>query len=272
MASRKDLLKAQSFTTGRLVGAFVDRDPEQSNSSLRRIRTSTFVGILIAVILVAGTALFGFIKPGNSNAWREKAGLVQDINSGALFFYVPDPGGGEGVLVPMADIASARLAAGTTTVTTVKTAKLKGIPQDPLMRGIPGAPRQLPPSSEIKPYPLRLCATEANQDGQRYLTLEVGQGTNHTVTDDSSVVIRAADGDSYLLVDGIYHRLWRRGSASVIEQSVPVLTSAEGRRGLDFWLSAQPLGEPIEPFNIENFGGKPTARQAQPDLLIGGGR
>lgn len=266
--SRKDLLKAQSFTTQRLVNAFVDRDPDQPSSPLRRMYSATFVGVLIGIILVAGNAIFGLIRPGNSNAWREKQGVIQDINSGALFIYVPDQGkDGDGLLLPMADIASARLAAGTTTVTTVKTKKLQGIQQD-YIRGIPDAPRQLPAAAEIKPYPLRLCASPTDTAGQRYLTMEVGQGITHTLDDDISVVIKTNE-DSYLLMDGVYHKLWRKGSSSVVELDLPVVTSAETRRGIDYWLAAQPVGQPIEPFRLENFGGVPSTRQAQPDLPIG---
>ncbi|GEM_PF-1063671 len=267
--SRKDLLKAQSFTTQRLVNAFVDRDPDQPSSPLRRMYTATFVGVLIGIILVAGNAIFGLIRPGNSNAWREKQGVIQDINSGALFIYIPDQGkDGDGLLLPMADIASARLAAGTTTVTTVKTKKLQGIQQD-YMRGIPDAPRQLPAAAEIKPYPLRLCASPTDTAGQRYLTMEVGQGLTHTADEDVSIVVKANDLESYLLMDGVYHKLWRDGTSSVIELDLPVVTSAETRRGIDYWLAAQPVGEPIEPFHLENFGGVPSMNRAQPDLLIG---
>lgn len=268
MASRKDLLKAQTFTTQRLVSAFVDRDPDKTTNPLKRVGVATFVSIMLAIVLVAGTALIGFLKPGNSSAWRSTKGVIQDINSGALFIYVPGPNGADGLLLPMADIASARLAAGTTTVTTVKTAKLQGVPQD-VLRGIVNAPRQLPAPAEIKPYPLRLCATPTDSAGQRYLTMEVGQGRSHQVSDDVSVVVKAQDGESYLLVDGVYHKLWRKGSASVVELGLPVVTSAQARRSVDYWLAAQPLGEPIEPLKLPDVGGVPSSRQAQPDLLIG---
>lgn len=43
MASRKDLLKAQSFITQRLVASFVNRDPDSPIGPLRRVATATFV-------------------------------------------------------------------------------------------------------------------------------------------------------------------------------------------------------------------------------------
>ena len=52
MASRKDLLKAQSFITQRLVASFVDRDPDNATGPLRRVGTATFVGVMIVGLLV----------------------------------------------------------------------------------------------------------------------------------------------------------------------------------------------------------------------------
>lgn len=267
MASRKDLLKAQSFTTGRLVASFVDRDPDNPTKPLKRANTATFVGIMLGVLLVAGAGLIGFLRPGNSDGWRNAQGqLVADLSSGLLFIYYESPDSGP-ALLPMADVASARLAMNSTETKVVKTDKLQGIHQD-VMRGIPNAPRQLPPASQMNPYPFRTCSSAPDSAGQRYVTIDVGQPAQTdptTLADDVAVVIQADDGEHFLVMNGEYHHLWRPGDASrsPVASNLPVITTGNG------WLSALPAGLPIAPLDIDNRGGKPNARQVQPDMMIG---
>lgn len=267
MASRKDLLKAQSFTTGRLVASFVDRDPDNPNRPLRRVGTATFVGVMIGVLLVGISALIGFINPGRSESWKSSgSALVADVNSGLLFVYFRNGQTNQELLMPMADVASARLAMGKSTATVVKTDKLQGIQQD-VMRGIPDAPRQLPPPSQMDPYPLRTCSTAPDKQGQRFVTVEVGKSATPTSPDDDvAVIIQAVNGEHFLVMNGVSHALWRPGGASrsTVASNLPVVII-----GNDKWLNALPQGMAIEPLDIQNRGGTPNARQVQPDMRIG---
>ena len=52
MATRKDLLKAQSFTARRMVAAFVDRDPDDPTPPLRRVGMATFVSVLLGIVIL----------------------------------------------------------------------------------------------------------------------------------------------------------------------------------------------------------------------------
>jgi len=268
MASRKDLLKAYSFTTQRLVASLVDRDPDNATGPLRRVATATFVGIMIGVVLVAGSALLGYLRPGQSNAWKQDDGaLIADVNSGLLFIYYKSEQTGEETLLPMADVASARLAIGGSEIKVVKTDKLQGIQQDAI-RGIPDAPRQLPPTSQMNPYPFRTCSTSPDSDGERYITIEVGTESSSeptTVDDDVAVIVEADDGEHFLVMNGQYHHLYRTGgsSRSAVASYLPVISTGNA------WLSALPEGLPIEPLDIQNRGGVPTVRQVQPDMTIG---
>lgn len=268
MAQRKDLLKAQAFTNQRLVSAFVNRNPDNPTNPLKTAFTATFVGVMIGVLILAGSALFGFIRPGRSAAWKNENGaLVTDVSSGLLFIYYQREDTGEEVLLPMADVASARLAMGSADTTTVKTDKLQGIEQD-VLRGIPNAPRQLPPTKQMSPYPFRTCSTEPDAKNNRYITIEVGKESTSsptTLADDVSVVIEADDGEHFLIMDGQYHHLYRAGgsSRSAVASYLPVVATGNA------WLSALPEGQPIEPLAIDNRGGRPTTRQVQPDMMIG---
>lgn len=269
MASRKDLLKAQSFITQRLVSSFVDRDPDNATGPLRRVGTATFVGVMIGVVLVAGSAILGKLGIDMNNTWQKPEGaLVADASSGLLFIYYETETNGSDKngtkrLLPMADVASARLAVGTSTTTTVKTDKLQGIQQD-VIRGIPYAPRQLPPTSQMNPYPFRVCVTAPEEDTtDRYITVQVGKEntTRPTRTGDDQWLLVQADNNigQFLVANGRYHHV---PNSSLLNTAVPSVRTGNG------WLSALPEGLPIEPLPIENPGGTPSKRP-QADLVNG---
>ena len=249
MATRKDLLKAQSFISRRMVAAFVDRDPDDPTPPLRRVGTASFVSVLLGVILLAGTALIGMLRPGGGDAWKEEGVIISDTSAGMLFVL------SEGSLVPMANVTSARLQAagenaeGPPRVVKVATEKLRGTPQLP-MRGIPGAPRQLPAAKDMQAAPLRLCSS-APASGSRFISLELDADP---VTDDQiSFVVETSGMDQYLVSGGKSHRLWRpKGEPSPLREDLPLVHPG------DVWLSAIPVGAPVDPLVIEDLNVRPS--------------
>lgn len=255
MATRKDLLKAQSFTSRRMVASFVDRDPDDPTPPLRRVGMATFVSVLLGVVLLAGTALFGLIRPGGGKAWAEEGVIISDTTAGMQFVYIE----AEQTLIPMANVTSAHLQAagenpdGPPRVVNVKTDTLKGVKQGQ-MRGIVGAPRQLPSASNMGVHPLQLCSSAPNTAGDRFISLEF-QADN--VPDQQiSFVARASDGDEFLIMNGRAHLLWReQGQASPLIEDLPIVTPGDG------WLSALPTGLPISPMTIPDMGATPSNNQ-----------
>ncbi|AQP48772.1 hypothetical protein BW730_15930 [Tessaracoccus aquimaris] len=248
MATRKDLLKAQSFTSRRMIAAFVDRDPDDPTPPLRRVGTATFVSVLLGVVLLAGTTLLGLLGGGTANdSWKnEQDVILSDPQSGALFVYTEDK------LYPMADVASARLLAagadpkGQPRVIEVKTEALRGQVQQGTM-GIPGSPRQLPSSKDLANYPIRLCSVPLNGHDQPYLTLEFGSST--PARDDIAVVARHSNGTDYLVYGGQTHQLYARpGQQSSLIGNLPVITPGDG------WIASLPGGVPINPRPVEGYG------------------
>lgn len=253
MATRKDLLKAQSFTSRRMVAAFVDRDPDDPTPPLRRVGMASFVSVLLGIILLAGTALFGLIRPGGGTAWQEEGVVISDTTAGVQFVYV----GGE--LIPMANVTSARLLAagdnpdGPPRVVNVKSDTLKGAPQGPMM-GIVDAPRQLPAASDMGVYPLQLCSSAPNTAGDRFVTIRFD--ADPAADEQISFVARASDGDEFLIMNGSAHRLWRRqGQSSPLVERLPLVTPGNA------WLSALPTGMPLVPMDIPDMGSTPSNNQ-----------
>ena len=261
MATRKDLLKAQSFISRRMVAAFVDRDPDDPTPPLRRIGTASFVSVLLGVILLAGTALIGMLRPGGGTAWQEEDVIISDTSAGMLFVYAED------TLWPMANVASARLqaggddASGPPRVVKVKTETLKGTPQAP-MRGIAKAPGQLPAVADMRGAPIRLCSSAPNGADDRFASLEFGEETEAAdertdapgtgVGEQLSFVAQASDGLQYLISNGKSHQLWsKQNQYSPLAENLPVVVPG------NLWLSALPEGDPIEPVEIPDLGETP---------------
>ncbi len=248
MATRKDLLKAQSFTSRRMNAAFVDRDPDDPTPPLRRIGTATFVSVLIGVVLLAGTALLGVVRGGTSDdSWKDQNNVIlSDPESGALFVYL------DGKLFPMADVASARLKAagadpqGEPRVIEVKTEALVGVEQQPEF-GIDGAPRQLPAVKDLHGHPLRLCSSASQGQDGRYLTLEFDSEASSS--SGFAIVVEHSSRDQYLVFEGRAHKLYARpGNPSSLTAGLPIFKPGDG------WIAALPSGPPIVPQTIPGYG------------------
>ncbi|MGJ6980553.1 type VII secretion protein EccB [Aestuariimicrobium soli] len=252
MAERKDLLKAHSFVTQRLVSALVDRDPDAPKSPLGRVTTATFVSVLIGIVALGGFLLLGKLRPGMATDWQDPSVVLQDMDSGGLFVYDD----GQNGLYPMADITSARLLAGsgdskaTPPTVQVKSKLIKNVKR--LQRqGVPSAPYELPAPADIAPYPMRICMSAQNVRQERFLTVQIG-GTQPT-SKDASLAVQTPDGTQYLVMRGTSHRLWARtGESSPLIGGLPVAQVSAA------WLASLPVGAPVEPREIPGIGSSPT--------------
>ncbi len=249
MATRKDLLKAQSFTSRRMIASFINRDPDDPTPPLRRVGMATFVSVLLGIVLVAGYTLLGLIKPGSNPNWKSTGVVISDTQSGALFIY--DEGGD--MLIPMADVASARLKAaseeggGMPNTANVKTEALSGLEQAP-MEGIPGAPRQLPDPKNMTAHPLKMCSTAPNLGGERFVTLDFD--APNPASSSFAFVAQHSDHSEYLIFGGKKHRLWTDPTNSGLAMVTDLPRIPVGNA----WIAAMPEGLPIQPLEIQGLG------------------
>lgn len=259
MATRKDLLKAQQFTTRRLVLALAERNPDDPSPHIRRTSTATFVSILLAIVLCAGSALLGmFKKQVDVSQWQDPSVVVQDAGSGQLFVWNDD----SKELRPMRDIASARLLAGAKkgelpATVTVKTSDIQGVEQMHRF-GIPGAPFQLPLPTSLVGYPVRVCASKPIQTSQnvsdaqrrsnRYLSVEFGATAPQSSVD---MAATTPDGATYLVLGGTVHLIQTNGHADALVGDLPLMHLSAA------FLNALPIGAPIQDQSLEGMGGTP---------------
>ncbi|MFJ2835028.1 MULTISPECIES: type VII secretion protein EccB [Nocardia] len=143
------------FLLRRLDHALVRRDVRMLHDPMRSQSRSMMVGAVLGLIIVAGAAILGFLKPQGAIG---DALIVSGKQSGAMYVVV-EAKEGEKTLHPVLNLASARLIAGDAqTPKSVKDDKLGSMPRGPLL-GIPGAPAAMPGSKQGDSSNWTLCET-----------------------------------------------------------------------------------------------------------------
>ena len=261
MAARKDLLKAQAFTTQRLVSALVDRDPDNAVPPLRRLGIATFVGVLLAVVLVAGFGVVGYLSKPTSQTWQQANTIVIDISAGAVFVFLehpdePDPAK-QLQLHPVPNITSAKLITKNGPVVSVRTASLASAVRGQAY-GIVKAPSQLPDPKDMSAFPLRVCSIPADLDQvtrqprTRFTTLEIGVAPPAPRNDTVAAIDSA--GTQYLIMNGRRYVLPKTGGGKS-----PLLDGAFALElRVDSWVDSLPVDPPLEALTIPGFGNPPT--------------
>lgn len=154
MASRSDQLHSHQFMLQRAVGALAMRDPDPVSSPMRRIGGALFASVMIAVLAVAAVGVYGVLRPGTGDAWRDGRAMIIEKETGARYVYR------DNVLFPVLNYTSAVLILGTSDPVTVSRSALEGVPRGTPM-GIPGAPDPLPGAQQLVREPWRLCSRPA---------------------------------------------------------------------------------------------------------------
>ncbi|MFB7877986.1 type VII secretion protein EccB [Nocardia sp. NPDC056064] len=143
------------FLLRRLDHALVRRDVRMLHDPMRSQSRSMMVGAVLGLIIVAGAAILGFLKPQGAIG---DALIVTGKQSGAMYVVV-EAKEGEKTLHPVLNLASARLIVGDAqTPKSVKDDKLGSLPRGPLL-GIPGAPAAMPGSGQGASSQWTLCET-----------------------------------------------------------------------------------------------------------------
>lgn len=143
------------FLLRRLDHALIRRDVRMLHDPMRSQSRSMWVGAVLGLIVVAGAAILGFLKPQGAIG---DSLIVTGKQSGAMYVVVAAKDGTK-TLHPVLNLASARLIAGAAeSPNSVKDAKLGALPRGPML-GIPGAPLALPGSGQGASSDWTLCET-----------------------------------------------------------------------------------------------------------------
>lgn len=174
MATKRDLVEAYGFSRRRLVTAFVSGAPGGREVEPSRPGRAIIGGIALTVLVLAASAVVGFLKPRPDEGWADSQGMVIAEETGEQYIVQPDEDGGDTVLLPVVNTTSARLILGDELSPTT-------VPQDDIDEydvadaiGILGAPTSVPSPSRLV------------DDGWTACTAD-GQGMRLNVDDDLGV-------------------------------------------------------------------------------------
>ncbi|GAB3625026.1 type VII secretion system ESX-2 subunit EccB2 [Mariniluteicoccus endophyticus] len=244
MASRKDLLKAHTFITGRLTSALVDRDPDDPAPPIKRQVTGMWVSVMIGILVLAGFGVVGLIKPGNSKNWQADRTVIVDSGSGGTLAFL------NGKLYPTYNITSAKLATGGGEVKSVKPSSLRDFPRERMI-GIRSAPAQLPDPKDVTNWPIRTCSVAppvGSSSDQRFTTLEIGTG--QVPGESASFVAKADDDQEYLVASGRAYALPTHAIALHLGFGEQIVRPGSA------WLRALPQGPRLDPLEIPGRGSR----------------
>ncbi|KAA9132170.1 type VII secretion protein EccB [Microbacterium caowuchunii] len=248
MATKNDLIEAQTFSRRRLLTAFVSGAPGgkelEPTAPLRAVIAA--IALTVAVVLVG--VFWGLIKPGLPNGW-DNGKLILVSDTGARFVTV------DGKLHPVINTASARLLLPASDFAVISTDQqnLDGVSLGETL-GIVGAPDELPAPERLRNAGWSACVGE-----DAVVDVRIGGGSAEPA---GRAVVVESDGDRFV-IDG-------ERSYAVDEGSDAILRAA-GITALDpvqvpaDWLNLFTPGSPLAPIVVADAG----AAVAGTDLRAG---
>ena len=246
MSSKRDLVEAHSFNRRRLVTAFVSGAPGGREVEPVRYGRTLVGGLVLALLIVAGAAVSGFIKPSVPEDWSD-GGLVVGKDSGSRFVAV------EGTLFPVINTTSARLLLSGDG----EEMKVNFVPEDLIAEaptegtiGIQGAPDALP-----SPDNLVQTAWTACTDGTGGIAVSVQDSSVSTPVPTEALRV-VSDGDSWVVTGNQRYALPPEAKAQAAVLRALGLDDQPERGVTGVWLDLFPVGEPLVPFAVEGAGSR----------------
>jgi len=145
MPSRQDQLHSYQFMIQRVVGALVMRETDPAQSPFRRAAGATLASVLVALIGIGGSVLYGLFVGGGATKWKDPNVVIVEKESGAQYVYR------DGKLQPVLNYTSAVLVAGKAgqpKTVSVSRKSLENVPRD-VPIGISDAPDSLAPADRL---------------------------------------------------------------------------------------------------------------------------
>ncbi|MBU6534595.1 type VII secretion protein EccB [Streptomyces mayonensis] len=200
MQDKRDQVQAHMFIMGRLTSGMLRADPDAPESPQGRTNRGIAISLIVALIICAGAFVFGLLKPGTKDSWRDQGTLVVNKDSGARYLYLG------GRLRPVRNFTSARLLVGDQMkVESVGANSLKGVPRGAPV-GITGAPDEPPDSDDLDEGPWQVCS--GTKTGSTGTTLAVGAQVEGTgLMKGQGLLVTGPDKASYLVWQGRRMRL-----------------------------------------------------------------
>ncbi|MFC5729082.1 MULTISPECIES: type VII secretion protein EccB [Nocardioides] len=272
MATKKDLVEAYAFSRRRLVTAFVSGAPGGREVEPARPGRMIVGGIAIAVLLLAGAAAAGALKPRPDVDWMREAGLVTD-DRGALYINLEETDSpGQPLLRSVINVTSAQLILGSEAeAEKVPTEEIADQRKGPPI-GILGAPATVPEADTL----INSGWTSCTGTGLGIRT-HVAANPQAEPTPRLGFVVRGADsGDAFLIaeadVPGLPTRAYRYPlpDNDALYAALQVSPTDEVTVP-DPWLELFPPGGPLgaRGLGIAGWGDRARVAGYPADALVG---
>jgi type VII secretion protein EccB len=244
MATKKDLVDAQSFSKRRLTTAFVSGAPGGREVEPHRPMRAVVGGLALTVVLVIGSLAFGWLLGSLPKDWGNNK-LVIAKTSGARYVSIKE------TLHPVLNTTSARLLipANSFKVITVADDKLATKKRGGTI-GILGAPDSLTPPESLTNSGWVSCLGPENG-----VATAVGASARSTPAAPGATLVRTA-GQTFVVSGGQRHPV-----AAANLSAVTIALGLDGRppqAAPAVWTNLFALGPELAPLVIPEFG-KPVA-------------
>jgi ESX secretion system ATPase EccB len=266
MQNRKDLLQAHRLMTQRAGLALLQGEPDTAEQPLRRMNVATFAGVMIAVLAVAIFWIVGILTHSGGHGLPGPGSVAVDENGNS---YVRCQQGGATLLCPVANNASARLAAGAAagsgivTVRKASLASLANYPRGPMI-GIAGLP-PLPAPSALVHGPWSVCVQTLSNPAtgqQQISTLVAGRSVGGQAVGSGGAILVQAQNQEWLV--------WNDERLAITQTVAALLPGgAQGPVQVPFqWVNALARGPAFTPLVPQGFGG-PAANSPSGTETVG---
>ncbi len=243
MATKKDLVEAQSFSKRRLTTAFVSGSPGGREVEPHRPMKAVVGGLALTVVLVLGSMAFGWLKGSLPQDWGDNK-LVIAKTSGARYISIKE------TLHPVLNTTSARLLipAGGFEVITVADDKLAKQKRGSTI-GILGAPDSLTPPDALTNSGWVSCL--GSEGG---VTTSVGASARSTPAAAGATVVTTGK-QTFVISGGMRYPVAAANLSAVV-----LALGLDGRPAQAapaVWTNLFALGPALEPLRLPAFG-KPS--------------
>lgn len=240
MATKKDLVEAQSFSKRRLTTAFVSGAPGGREVEPHRPMKAVIGGLALTVVLVLGSLAFGWLRGSLPDNWGDNK-LVIAKTSGARYVSIKE------TLHPVLNTTSARLLipANQFKVITVADDKLATKKRGATI-GILGAPDSLTPPKSLTNSGWVSCL-----GGQGGVATAVGASAKSEPSPTGAALVTTGK-QTFVIAGGMRYPV-SPGNVNRVSQ----LVGSEGRapqKAPAVWTNLFALGPALEPIVLDGYG------------------
>ncbi|GAA1982450.1 type VII secretion protein EccB [Catenulispora subtropica] len=260
MWTERDQIQAYQFLRRRLVSALTVADANHPVAPNRRLVFGVVLGGVATLLTAAGFGISGLLQPSPPPDWKHTGLVILDKDGGGHFVLDKD-----GVLHPVANLASARLLANSTKTVTVAASLLRGAPRGEAL-GIPAAPDTLPDPAGLLADPIPVACSRATSDLPKVtgpvaalLLAHAGDPTATLtgmvgVPEGHGLLAQNPKGDRFLITGGVKYKLGDRPALIALGyQNAATLAVT------DSWLATLPSGRDLNLVAVPDAG-KPGPR------------